>query len=121
MKSVVIYSKNGLLRAFVKGVLSGTKLEIREVASREKLFDLCRKSKFELLLTDDVMMFVNGSEAMGKIRCGDALPQIFILSHNLSEDCVMALLEMGINQFISLPLSPERLRNKVLAQRNFCV
>lgn len=41
------------------------------------------------------------------------LPQVFVLSHDLSEDAVTALLEMGVNQFISLPVSPERLCSKV--------
>lgn len=121
MKSVVVYSQSGALRALVKGLLAGAELKIKEVASREKLFALCRATKFNLLITDDVMMFMNGSEAMDRIRYEGTLPQIFILSHNLSEDCVMALLEMGINQFISLPLLPERLRNKVVAQQFFCV
>ncbi len=121
MKSIVVYSRSGELRALIKGVLAGAELKIKEVVSREKLFEWCRREEFDLLLTDDVMMFMNGSDAMLKIRNGGALPQIFILSHNLSEDCVMGLLEMGINQFISLPLLPERLRNKVVAQRIFCV
>lgn len=121
MKSVIIYSQIAELRALIKGLLAGAELEIREVASREKLFDLCRRRRFDLLLTDDVMMFMNGSDAVRKIRNNSALPQIFILSHNLSEDCVMALLEMGINQFISLPLLPERVRSKVLTKRIFCV
>jgi DNA-binding response OmpR family regulator len=61
-------------------------------------------------------MFMNGSDALDLIRQGGALPQIFILSNDLTEDTVTALLEVGINQFITLPVAPERLREKVVAR-----
>lgn len=82
-------------------------------ASREELFRICQTTKCDLVLTDDVRMFMNGSDAVSRIRQGGMLPQIFVLSHDLSEDTVTALLEMGVNQFISLPVSPERLCSKV--------
>lgn len=58
---------------------------------------------------------MNGTDAVAQIRQGGHLPQIFVLSHDLSEDAVTALLEVGVNQFISLPVVPERLRSKVSA------
>ena len=82
-------------------------------ASREELFRICQTTKCDLVLTDDVRMFMNGSDAVARIRQGGMLPQIFVLSHDLSEDTVTALLEMGVHQFISLPVSPERLCSKV--------
>jgi DNA-binding response OmpR family regulator len=62
-------------------------------------------------------MFMNGSNTVAEMRQGGALPQIFVLSHDLSEESVTALLEEGVNQFIALPVAPERLRSKVSTQQ----
>lgn len=59
---------------------------------------------------------MNGTDAMAQIRQGGATPQIFVLSHDLSEETVTALLEEGVNQFITMPIAPERLRCKVSTQ-----
>ena len=56
---------------------------------------------------------MNGSDAVAQIRQGGVLPQIFVLSHDISEETVTALLEEGINQYITMPVAPERLRCKV--------
>ena len=69
-------------------------------------------------MTDDVRMFMNGSDAISKIRRGGSLPQIFVLSYDLSEETVTTLLEEGINQFITLPTAAERLYDKVLTQHH---
>ena len=84
--------------------------------SREELYRICQTTKCDLVLTDDVRMFMNGSDAVEQIRQGGYLPQIFVLSYDLSEDTVTALLEAGVNQFITLPITPERLYHKVSTQ-----
>lgn len=116
MTTIVIHSASSEFRALVCGLLSGIEASLIPVASRKELFGLCRTTKCDLVLTDDVRMFMNGSDALDLIRQGGALPQIFILSNDLTEDTVTALLEVGINQFITLPVAPERLREKVVAR-----
>lgn len=116
MTTIVIHSASSEFRALVCGLLSGIEALLIPVASRKELFGLCRTTKCDLVLTDDVRMFMNGSDALDLIRQGGALPQIFILSNDLTEDTVTALLEVGINQFITLPVAPERLREKVVAR-----
>jgi hypothetical protein len=75
----------------------------------------CAAGKHDYREQRDEALFVemNGSDAMSQIRCGNSAPQVFVLSYDLSEETVMALLEEGVNQFISLPVAPERLCNKI--------
>ena len=113
MRKIIIHSDSAELRALIRGLLSDIDAFIIPSTSREELFRICRNSQCDLLLTDDARMFMNGSDAITKIRQGGFLPQIFILSHDLSEETVTTLLEEGINQFITLPVSPDRLREKV--------
>jgi DNA-binding response OmpR family regulator len=61
-------------------------------------------------------MFMNGSDMIAQMRQGSPLPQIYVLSHDISEDTVTALLEGGVNKFIALPVAPERLNGKVASQ-----
>ena len=113
MRKIVIHSPRSEFRALLRGLLTNIEAYFVPATSREELYRICQTTKCDLVLTDDVRMFMNGSDAINRIRQGGMLPQIFVLSHDLSEDAVTALLEMGVNQFISLPVSPERLCSKV--------
>lgn len=116
MRKIVIHSASAELRALIRGLLSDIDALFIPTASRKELFRVCKSSRCDLLLTDDVRMFMNGSDAVEQIRQGGYLPQIFVLSYDLSEDTVTALLEAGVNQFITLPITPERLYHKVSTQ-----
>lgn len=113
MRKIVIHSTSAELRALIRGMLSDIDALFIPTSSREELFRICGSSQCDLVLTDDVRMFMNGSDAITQIRRNGTLPQIFVLSHDLSEECVTALLEIGINQFINLPVAPERLHDKI--------
>jgi CheY-like chemotaxis protein len=116
MRKIVIHSLRAEFRAMIRGLLSNIEAYFEPASSREELFRICQTTKCDLVLTDDVRMFMNGSDAMSQIRQGGYLPQVFVLSYDLSEDTVTALLEEGVNQFISLPVAPERLCSKVATQ-----
>ena len=113
MRKIVIHSLHAHFRALIRGLLTNVNAFFVSSSSREELFRICSISKCDLLLTDDVRMFMNGSDAVSQIRQGGVLPQIFVLSHDISEETVTALLEEGINQYITMPVAPERLRCKV--------
>lgn len=113
MRKIVIHSLRAEFRALIRGLLTNVEAFFVPSSSREELLRICRTSKCDLVLTDDVRMFMNGSNMISEIRQGSPLPQIFVLSHDLSEDTVTSLLEDGVNQFIALPVAPERLKCKV--------
>lgn len=116
MRTIVIHSTSPELRALIRGLLSDIEALFIPSTSREELFRICQTTKCDLILTDDIRLFMNGDNAVRRLRDGGLQPQIFILSHDLSEETVTALLEEGINQFISLPVAPERLCNKIIKQ-----
>ena len=116
MRTIVIHASSPELRALIRGLLSDIEALFIPSASRAELLQICKNCKCDLILTDDVRMFMNGDNVIQHIRQGGLKPQIFILSHDLSEDTITALLEEGVNQFISLPVAPERLCNKIATQ-----
>lgn len=115
MRKIVIHSALAEMRALIRGMLSDIEALFVPIASREELFRACRAVKYDLVLTDDVEMLLHDRAAVTKIRGIESLPQIFVLSHNLSEEGAMALLAAGVNQIIALPVAPERLYGKVSA------
>ena len=116
MRTIVIHSTSPELRALIRGLLSDIETLFIPTASRKELLQIGNNYKCDLILTDDVRMFMNGDNFIKQIRQEGFQPQIFILSHDLSEDTITALLEEGVNQFISLPVAPERLCNKIATQ-----
>ncbi|MBR2032797.1 MAG: response regulator [Alistipes sp.] len=113
MRRIVIHSQDANFGALLTGLLGDIEATFEQTSSREELFAKCLNARYDIVLTDDVRMFLNGTDAIKRIRRDSILPQIFILSHDISEGTVTALLEEGVNQFITLPVSPERLRGKV--------
>jgi CheY-like chemotaxis protein len=116
MRKIVIHSASAEMRALIRGMLSDIEALFVATATRQELFEVCAMSRCDLVLTDDVDLFFDGSNAIAHIRPRGALPQIFVISHNLAEERVVALLRQGVNQFISLPVAPERLYGKVSSQ-----
>ena len=99
MRKIVIHSPHAEFRALIRGLLTNVEALFVPSASRKELLRICQTTKCDLVLTDDVRLFMNGSDAIRQIRQGSALPQIFVLSHDISEDTITALLEEGVNQF----------------------
>lgn len=118
MRKIIIHSQSRDFSALIRGVLADIEANFLITTSRSELIRNCRLSLCDLLLTDDVRMFMNGSDTMEQIRQGGFLPQVYVFSHDLSEECVTVLLEEGVNQFISLPVAPERLYEKVSLQNS---
>lgn len=119
MRKIVIHSSHAEFRALIRGLLTDIEAFFVPSASREELFRICQTTKCDLVLTDDARMFMNGSDAIAQIKQGGPLPQIFVLSHDISENTISALLEVGVDQFITLPVAPERLRKKVTTR--YCI
>jgi CheY-like chemotaxis protein len=80
MRKIVIHSPRSEFRALLRGLLTNIEAYFVPAASREELFRICQTTKCDLVLTDDVRMFMNGSDAVSRIRQGGMLPQIFVLS-----------------------------------------
>ncbi|MBR2326572.1 MAG: response regulator [Alistipes sp.] len=117
MRRVIIYSGSAEFRALIEALLADESLVITKSTSRKELFELCSNDHFDFVLTDDFRMFMGDERATKRIRQADRSPEIIVFSYDTSEESVVALLEMGVNQFITLPLAPKRLRRKILGHK----
>lgn len=113
MRSIIIHSENSNLRTLLCSLLASDEVEVVEARSRQELTARCRHHRFDKVVTDDVRMFMNGSEILREIRHNNKNTRIFVLSHDASEHAVLSLLEAGITEFLSLPITIERLQKKL--------
>ena len=113
MRRVIIHSASAEFRRLLRGLLVDADCNIEHIASREALLDACRDMQCDLIMTDDVRMFQSGDDvacALQRVH----LPRIVLLSHDASEDTVLALLEGCVSRYVVLPCEPSRLRRMAM-------
>ncbi len=113
MRTILIHSDDHEFRTLIRGLISFEGISVIETDRRDELFRICRNNHFDKVITDDVRLFINDTHAVEAIRQSRS-NKIYILSHSHSEHLVMSLLELGITQFLSLPIDLNRLYNKLL-------
>ena len=61
-----------------------------------------------------VRPFINGQEIVSLIRMrGSRHPVIYVIAWQQAEQIVLSLLECGVDQYLTLPISISRLQSKV--------
>ena len=114
MVKILVYSPSFRMRAMIVGILTTPGVEVESVTSRQALFKRCSEKLFDRVVFDDVRLFMDGAGSVAKIRRHfTSRPKIVVLSASVDEQTVLSLLECGVDQYLLLPLSAERLRRKV--------
>lgn len=114
MVKLLIHSSSSRCRAMLDGLLAADDVAVTAVATREEFLERCESELFDRIITEDARMFMNGCDAMARIRA--AQPQrteIVVISCDLSEETVLSLLECGVDQYLSFPATPTRLKRKL--------
>lgn len=119
MKKILVYSRSARFRALVAGLLSGRGTEICGAGCVGELLDGCRCGSFDSVVADDVRLFMDGTGSVARIRRSRfAGPRIFVMSADLTEDTVVALLGAGVDQYVSLPVEPSRLIGRLCGKES---
>ena len=114
MVKILVYSPSFRMRAMIVGMLTAPGVEVESVTSREALFKRCAEKLFDKVVIEDYRLFMDGGGSVAKIRAHfTAKPKIVVLSSAIDEQSVLSLLECGVDQYLLLPVSPDRLRRKV--------
>ena len=114
MQKIIIYSSSLCMQALLEGLLYDCGAEVCVATSRQNLFECCAAERFDKVIVGDVSLFVQGCDTVERLRSnGGCGPEILVCAPDVTEECVVSLLERGVNQYISLPTAPTRLRRKV--------
>jgi len=112
-KVVVIAEDEQINYLFLKAVLKPTKAKIIWTKTGRETIEVCRSEKVDIILMDIKMPDLNGLEATIEIKKDyPDIPIIAQTAYAMEED-EEASLKAGCNDYISKPIRPENLLNKM--------
>ena len=96
----------------VRHTLEPLGVRVDVATSHQALLGRTRRHRYRLIITRFVAPLIASPREIGRLRQGPLHPPLIVLSHTHSRQIVVTLLEGGVSQFVSLPVSLERLRQK---------
>lgn len=115
MHRILIVSENAFLRHLVLLSLADLDAELRTVEGMDDMEGLCRTVGFDLVILLTATPFQCGRDVVHTLRpVGLRRPLLYVLSWQQSEQVVLGLLECGVDQYMTFPVSLNRLRGKVV-------
>lgn len=114
MQKIIIYSSSLCMQSLLEGLLYDCGAEVCVATSRQNLFERCAAERFDKVIVGDISLFAHGCDTVERLRPnGEREPEILVCAPDVTEECVVSLLESGVNQYVSLPAAPARLRRKI--------
>lgn len=114
MHRILIVSDEGFLRDMIRLSLSGLQAEVRCASNTGQMRRLCRSVLFDVVIVLQTAPFFNGADWAGELRpAGLRRPLLYVIAWQQAEQSVLSLLESGVDQYLTFPLSLQRLRAKV--------
>ncbi len=112
---VIIYSSCNLLLTYLGQSLMPSCHVIHHTTSTQQTISLSKEINPDLIILISTTPLINGSDLIRQLRPKTTHhPQIYVISWQLSEQVVLGLLEMGVDQYMTFPISVERLKNKII-------
>lgn len=107
------------MRDVVRLSLSGLRAEVRSASDAAEMERMCRRILFDVVIVLHVAPFLCGRDVVREVRpVGLRRPLFYVVSWQQSEQTVLSLLECGVDQYMTFPLSLQRLRAKVANDLN---
>ena len=122
-KTILIYSPQAEAGALIGAIVADLGAEVVETESVERVLKLASELGPLLIILLDTALLRNGCDIVARLRRarkeqttrrGDMA--IYVVTWQQSEECVLSLLDSGIDQYLTFPISIERLRHKVHKQ-----
>ena len=115
MARILIFASDVLLIELVRTTLAGLQAEIRTATSWADFDRLTARMVFEVVLVLEVAPLWCGRAFFRRLRPRSLRrPEIFVIAWHQSDETVLSLLECGVDQYLTFPLNPARLRSKVI-------
>ena len=117
MNRILIVSDEEFLRDLMRFTLADMPVEIRCARGLTEMRHHCRRGVFDLVIVLRVAPFLCGDDPVRELRPrGLRRPVFYVVTWQQAEHTVLSLLECGVDQYLTFPLSLGRLRAKVAAE-----
>ena len=99
----------------VRVSLLGLGTEIRTVSAWADFERVTARMVFDLVLVLEVSPLWCGRAFFRRLRPHPLhRPEIFVIAWHQSDETVLSLIECGVDQYMTFPLNPARLRSKII-------
>lgn len=114
MREVLIVGGEGFIRDMIAAAADRAGLSAVCVSSAAEAVDDCRRGRYERVVILGLATLADGRVTVESLRPRGAVrPEIYVLAWRHSEQAVLSLLECGVNQYITFPVSLRRLCRKL--------
>lgn len=115
MARILILSSDVVRTELVRAVLMGLQAEVRVAEDLAAFYRLTEQLVYDVVLVVGVWPFCCGAEVLRRVRPRPLRrPEVYLLSWHQAEQTVLGMLECGVDQYMTFPLNPGRLRAKVI-------
>lgn len=114
MYRILIASGDEVLRKTLAFSLHDLNVKVESVASKSEMLAVCRTVEYDLVLLVGTMLPICRQDVMDVLRPeGRRSPRIFVVSWQHSERMVLRAHQVGVNQYMTIPVNLHLLRSKI--------
>lgn len=115
-KNIVIYFTNTETATLVKEVVRTSGCNVICCHTEEQTVNAVQSTTPAIVILLSISPLINGSQLIPRLRPNRATsPAIFVIAWQQAEQTILSLLEAGIDQYMTFPISIHRLYNKTQA------
>lgn len=119
MHRILIVSEEEFLSDVIRLSLADMRADVRCVSGVDAMERLARRMLFDLVIVVGTSLFFSGRDVVRTLRPpGLRKPLVYVVAWQQAEQSVLSLLECGVDQYLTFPVSLHRLRAKVANELN---
>ncbi len=115
---LLVVDDNAMNLSVVEGLLNGTKIQVDKASSGIRALELCKDIKYDIILMDHMMPYIDGIETMRRLKAMENCPNhdtpVLVLTANAISGAKDMYLEEGFLDYMSKPIQGRRLEEKIL-------
>jgi len=113
MKKILVIEDNPMVIKSLEFKLTKDGHDVIIANDGREAMKLLTENEFDLILTDLMLPFVTGNELISYIKKNTPNTPIIVLSTSTQENIIMDAFNMGVDDFITKPFSPNELSLRV--------
>lgn len=114
MHRILIVSDEEFLRDVIRLSLADMQAEVRCASGLPDMQRMARRMLFDLVIVVGTSVFFSGCDVVRTLRPNCLRrPLVYVVAWQQAEQTVLSLLECGVDQYMTFPVSLQRLRTKI--------
>lgn len=115
---LLVVDDNAMNLSVVEGLLKNTTIQVDCASSGAAALELCNDLKYDIILMDHMMPYMDGIETLKKIKAAEDGPNyntpVIVLTANAVSGAKEMYLEQGFVDYMSKPIQGKRLEEKIV-------